>query len=1387
MPKLKKTMAPIVAQKLMEKAGQHIDSRNPSGAFALAVAAFLQEPESLQTTKNPTAIKQEKKLKLDDLEIGKLHGKSATLVTDFHTEPNDRLRNQDDVLEVESQVTKAYQASQKLYDAIDRYQKHNDGDPDAIKFQIQRILAIGKTPAEQRKITVPNEWVQQIVRVYEKYDALRKDGDLGNVVKSYNKITNSNVDINPPKAGNRSRSPSISESKVDNDDILARTMAAAKVHPKRQQPVEEKKVASTPLADGNRSAALRAKAQESIFGVSEQDKTAKAEAEVKLNAAAAAAQQQAELRAQRFQILKNVNLKKSNLQVKSTVSELKEGENAKDKAFEEAKNAKIEEIKQQIVTGRQLGGKPLTNIATNLDGMRSDGEARRIIVKSMQQEPDSAPLLGKYSITPLTNFSSSFRADPSPTAAVTSAPPVTPDTAPSSESKQPDAATVNNASSTNANLEDDDELEVEVFAEPTGITSDAEPLSATPASPEPNRVQPVNQQEFSDAQLVDAKADILAAAPIAPTPTMTYAEQKQQAGAALTAERAEIAKNRVDDGAELSNMNVMFENAGNEFDQTVQNAQTAAEARAADDALTGINMTFGNAENEFDQTVQNAHAAAEARAADDALTGIDTTFGNAENEFDQTVQNAQTTAETRAADDALTGIDTTFGNAENEFDQTVQDAAAAASAQSDIPAAPPIAPLPTMTYAQQRDEQRQQAAAAAAAKDSDPLTDMNMTFENAEKEFDQTLQNAATATAAAKSADSSTAPPRPPKPNIVLTQTVPKPAPVVSTPSAATPLDASAPPATAASATATAPTTAATAQTATPTATVVPPVLPPRPASAVIQPKTSVAAAVAAPATIEINKDFAIALVKTTQAAVNQTALARIKTQMESMRLKQVEFSQDNFRNLGDREKLKTQWEGNLKNLLGKIAENTSRLQVAQEHLPACGQLLMQDKATTGMAKDAAKLQVQAIESLKTYEKMWQSLTSMQKSVTATNEVDYSDRIKVSATKIINVISTQNKDPASLQEEVNKSIQSFNDDMKKHPQPAALILQGNIYNDSAKVNVKQEIAIMSIAGNEKLNKDSTKVNKEGVVPLNLNTVYTMGPNTNGNFTLTVQSIREDLNTSALMTKFIMDKGLTSSFPTLANETNANKVFSQLRSMCDGVAGAPPSVKAISEFLQAPADGQPRCNAGPKAIQQLATLMHKDMQQSLCDAKNPAVPSKESLMLAQKFVEDFRDASGGQRIVIRGQNENLKQAVKYYCEAMQKLTKDPDIKKQYGYYDPNDNTKIKTPVLNSVIDYLSISNLVQSYRENKKVNAAVTSLKSQDDPKGGYTPFADRTNIHNSNATSELKKSTTGLEQAVTSLKKIESQVAEVQKNPQLQQLVEERVSSGPGRRGGSTS
>jgi hypothetical protein len=533
-----------------------------------------------------------------------------------------------------------------------------------------------------------------------------------------------------------------------------------------------------------------------------------------------------------------------------------------------------------------------------------------------------------------------------------------------------------------------------------------------------------------------------------------------------------------------------------------------------------------------------------------------------------------------------------------------------------------------------------------------------------------------------------------------------------------------------------------------------------------------------APVTPFANWDMELAdnVIKVARAANDSQALKRMESMMEHIQLKASEFQNGNFENLADREKLREQWQASLSHLMQKVAENSSRLAVVKDNLPGAMKFLQTQSWTWYKNYEASKLLTKTEDNIQTYEKMWQQLAGMQQALAATHKEDYKDRIRVTATKVA-VIKV---DPANLDKSepaIKKQFEDLVGAMNTTKGVTALTCK---VSEEGKLNVKNELAVMVVQGvdSKGINPGASPLAR---VALNLDTLYTVGPaDTRGSVQLNLYQSRQDSSAPHVLAKFMMDihkkfPALENHFPDIAEPKMENfiKLFQQLPAL--------PSKKDIEAILQTPGpDGQPRFNTwfSPTASK-VADAMHKDMMSTMRNPKNSALPNQETMLIAREMVETLRNASKGGLINVETNcPPELKLAVKYYCEAMKRQIKDPEMKRQYDYFDPED---AKGAFRKDMLKQFTLNplHILENFQESRKVTAAVNTLKATDDqtrPRLKEQTYGEQVKVANLyvNSKRDTKKSS----DLNTSLQKIDVKVAKVG-DAQIQAKIDEQREQGP--------
>ena len=1317
MPKFRKKSSPIlnsqvadrVMQKMASKLGdQHTDtSQKPETFFALAVVAFIQAQEVMNTERTPKNISLDKHIDFDKLKIG---SKAVNL----------------DQKEVDRQANLIIKLSEGLYGSIARSEKGGLDTNSSVKADVSGLLNIGK--AGRRADPIDEGWIQQMTKVYQKFEDLKGSGDLQTVINNWNKITGAKISLTRPATPVRSRSNSVSESEPEIQDMFTQTMRDrnnTKPAPARQEPP---KVETTPLAKGARSDDLQAKGRAAISGVSQAD-TAAQQAAAQQAAAAAQAQKAAE------QAQKRAELLKANLRLKTVHASSQAQVEAKQTQLAEEKKERIDNIAEEIKNGRaytELGaGRPLQNFSNS--GMTHD-PVTTIRVSERIKNFEALNERGQVQVNYLNNnalknnFLKLTADDVKTPDPVITPPPVAiapaaaerlfeqstkpQEPAPVIEQEVKYGGVANMFSEDQENSESIHVAPEEIAPavnEPENITESNDNLANDEIEEEPvieveneidNGVAPVSEEEEQKAQAEAAKTAAAEAEAAQAAAIETGMKQTRTLGSQVFAEAAAKAATR-NENAKIAEVRNLGSSVFAEAAAQAARRNEAAEAKKAELTEEKPNQNIdSNLESGVDNTApeqkpDNSQAEA-AAAAEPAKNEAEQVENNLEEKPDQAENLENITEENDLGLNEL--YPESMENADSIAAANAASMAAAALAEEEK-----YIGIDDLFVEESKNPELEEPANSAAATENKP--------ENINAEENKTnvidLDNI----------------------NLDLNK------------DAATNTEEK----------------DATATAEGPSATIVMP-----------KPK------------LEIDKDFAIALVKTTEAATDKKSLGRIQTLMESMRLKQIEFATDNFQNLANRESLQQQWQNDLKMLHSKVVDNSSRLMVAQEHLLECQQVLMNDKTTQGMAKNAGTLFVKANEAVVAYEKMWNALESMTQNMALAQKNDYSDRIKLTASEVT-VIQTGNKDEAAIQTEIQAKVRELSNSAGSN---GFSITTGNA-QPSAKVDIQKEIAIMALHGN-----DTHQLNKpDSPIQLNMNTIYSVGNNARGNVTLQVQSIRQDFDPAALMTKYIMDRpALLSNFPSVANENNQNKISSALMQMCSTVSGAPPTVDAIKQFLTGSQDNRQRLETTKGFVDLVSKQMAADLRKTLCDPKNPSLPSADLLEQARKFVEDFRNAEAkawkadnGDKpmpvkpMIFRGGPETIRMAAKIYCEAMKQQVNTPEGKQLYGYEDKVDPTPVKKATIQSALGYLNPVAVVKQHIEHKNLDKVGAILKN-----------ADQVAILNSKSETNHQKTIAGIEKAVTGLQKIENKLQDV-KNVALEHAIDQTRTSGGPRRGSSTS
>jgi hypothetical protein len=430
-------------------------------------------------------------------------------------------------------------------------------------------------------------------------------------------------------------------------------------------------------------------------------------------------------------------------------------------------------------------------------------------------------------------------------------------------------------------------------------------------------------------------------------------------------------------------------------------------------------------------------------------------------------------------------------------------------------------------------------------------------------------------------------------------------------------------------------------------------------------------------------------LVQLTKQTNDSKQLKQISDLLYRFGLKNVQSDDPNQRNLETRAQLLKEWNTILLPLQSELIDRIATLTILHQALTNAKSLLNGPKPADddisnsdwkARQKEQDVLIAQTQTSLDTYNSILNKVNEIetglaQASTTVHNDPDYENQILVKGTVIEKIdLSTGDKEKAlkDLREKLGKVVTD-----RSEAVALELVSQHKVDLElaRAKIDTTKEYTLVGFVGtdNNKVNEAHGSITTMRAQPLNLNTIYSMAATKDDrrNFTLQVVEMRQDLNVAMLLTKFAIDghaqfgdllpyfKNLTTDQAQLGNEIH--KLFSSLSSSL-------PSKKEIETLLATRTEFGPNSGA-------VADAMHKELTRVLRHEKNPNVPGVEAMRLAKEAVERFIDATGGQeRIVIRGNNEEMKRAVKYYCELMKQLAKTPEEKAKYEYRDPNDSSK-----------------------------------------------------------------------------------------------------------------
>jgi hypothetical protein len=527
-------------------------------------------------------------------------------------------------------------------------------------------------------------------------------------------------------------------------------------------------------------------------------------------------------------------------------------------------------------------------------------------------------------------------------------------------------------------------------------------------------------------------------------------------------------------------------------------------------------------------------------------------------------------------------------------------------------------------------------------------------------------------------------------------------------------------------------------------------------------------------------KDLAKDVIKLARAANDSTALSRTQSQLEYLRLKVIEFNNANFENLAERDKLKQQWQQLMAPLAQKIAENTSRLIVSRDNMPNCINFLKKQSLTQLQVREADGLLTKSTNNIATYEKMWEQLESIKQSVNATSQADYSDRVRFTASKIIQFsVDPQQLNSAQTSADIQKHLQEMNQSIGSNAQVGnGKLAMSTFTKEEAKVNVSNEMAIMAIKGY-----DSSGINGGGLAKiesaLDLNTVFSAGPiNNRGDVGISIFQFREDLSAPHILAKVVMEgsnklHNLAQYFP-LTDPGNPAQCKKELIQLFQQNLPNKPNYSDIKALVsQLPPGPQPLNSWFSPNVSQVATVLHDTMSKTLNATK------VDSMLLAQDMVEKMRATAGGKALIIEPTcPPELAQSIRVYCEAKMKETKDPEVKRQYDYFDPKD---IKGHLRREALKQFSINpfTIYEQITENRKISAAVGQLKSQDTlktPKLKDVTFKDTTKLDNIYLKSD--RDNKKINQLQRSLDSIEGKVDNLSR-PDIKTEIDKQVALGP--------
>jgi hypothetical protein len=388
-------------------------------------------------------------------------------------------------------------------------------------------------------------------------------------------------------------------------------------------------------------------------------------------------------------------------------------------------------------------------------------------------------------------------------------------------------------------------------------------------------------------------------------------------------------------------------------------------------------------------------------------------------------------------------------------------------------------------------------------------------------------------------------------------------------------------------------------------------------------------------------------------------------------------------RNLELRQKLLAEWNNNLLPLQSELLDRIASLEVLRNTLDEAKNFTAigvdngeSIKAQKAYLEEIGKRMIAVDNALDSYHSTLDECNKIETGLANTNvtvyhDPDYEGKTDVAAS-VVKKISA-NEDRGAILDSMRADLGKKIDARNSNSIAFGLSTQAFDY-EHAKIDTTRDYTLLGFIGSDSKQVNSVHGDISSVrMQSNLNTIYSLSANENNrkDFTLQVVELREDLDPTHLMAKFVTD--LHEKFGDLlplfgdSSADDLYKLFSQLPKKI-------PDIKTLENFLAH--NMQPDANASPARV---AKAMHKELMRTLRNEKYPDVPSNDALRLAKEAVNQFIDLTGGgQLIIIHGQNAEMRRAMKYYCQMMFEQFKGyPDKQRSYEYFDDQDKFR---PVL-----------------------------------------------------------------------------------------------------------